>query len=195
MKFRRDLLPATRRSPVVVEKSWVMRDFARRPQASAPRRRSAHGSRGRLCEWPAERQVKSTIPVRILATIANMNRELACSASVQSPELATRVRILTLMPMGVVRSQATRRGCRPTSRDAHDAHAGRGRRGPPRGLRTGSLPWSLRVGSFATMNLRGTGWMERRPALHLCRSGTIRACDAEVTLATWLAAHDADHRW
>jgi hypothetical protein len=99
MKFRRDLLPAAQRSPVVVEKSWVMRDFARRPQARAPHRRSMRGSRGRVCEWPAERQVKSTTPVRILASIANMNRELTCLAIVQSPELATRVRILTLMLM------------------------------------------------------------------------------------------------
>jgi len=84
MKFRRDLLLAARRSSVVVEKSWVMRDFARRPQARAPRRRSARGSRGRVREWPAERQAKSTTPARILASTADVNGALACLSIVQS---------------------------------------------------------------------------------------------------------------
>jgi len=51
MSFRRDLLPAARRSAVAVEKSWVMRDFARSAQPRAPRGRSARGSRGRAGEW------------------------------------------------------------------------------------------------------------------------------------------------
>ena len=138
-----------------------MRDFARRPQARAPRRRSARGSRGRVCEWPAERQVKSTTPVRIPASIAKMNRELAGLAIVQPPELATRVRILKRS-----RSPLERTATSPHPR----AHAPTWARVMPTILSSGAESHRAHVGTWAPARSRSQDLLAAVRRIHCSTS-------------------------